>query len=121
MKMQKYVIFLKKNVKINTWQIKNIVKLEILAIYTWQYRVASHKICNLKDSVPKKIPIASHSRSSYYYHFIIKQFVEEFKKQFICLGKNSEKYITFTVSIENEVTRIDKNGEEIKIKKIYLT
>ena len=34
MKMEKYVIFLKKNVEINTWQIKNIVKLEILAIYT---------------------------------------------------------------------------------------
>ena len=38
---------------------------------------------------------------------------EEFKKQFTCLGENTEKYITFTVSIEKEVTRIDKNGEEI--------
>ena len=36
-----------------------------------------------------------------------------FKKQFTCLEENTEKYITFTVPIEKEVTRIDKNGEEI--------
>ena len=30
-----------------------------------------------------------------------------------CLGENTEKYITFTVPIEKEVTRIDKNGEKI--------
>ena len=38
---------------------------------------------------------------------------EEFKKQFICLGEDTEKYIAFTVPIEKEVTRIDKNGENI--------
>ena len=38
---------------------------------------------------------------------------EEFRKQFPCLGENTEKYITFTVPVENEVTRIDKNGEEV--------
>ena len=31
---------------------------------------------------------------------IIKELAEEFKKQFICLGENTEKYITFTVPIE---------------------
>ena len=30
-----------------------------------------------------------------------------------CLGENTEKYITFTFSIEKKVTRIDKNVEEI--------
>ena len=29
------------------------------------------------------------------------------------LGENTEKYITFTVLIEKQVTRIDKNGEEV--------
>ena len=33
---------------------------------------------------------------------------EEFKKQCICLGENTEKYVTFTVPIEKEVKRIDK-------------
>ena len=35
--------------------------------------------------------------SNYNYHFIIKELAEEFKKQFTCLGENTEKYITFTV------------------------
>ena len=35
------------------------------------------------------------------------------EKQLTCWEGNSEKYITFTVPIEKEVTRIDKNGEEI--------
>ena len=51
--------------------------------------------------------------SNYDDHFMIKELAEEFKKQFTCLGENTEKYITFTVPIEKEVTRIDKNGEEI--------
>ena len=38
---------------------------------------------------------------------------EEFKKQCTCLGENTEKYRTCIVPIEKEVTRIDKNGEEI--------
>ena len=75
-------------------------------------------ICNLKYSVPKIIPIASDNGSNNDYHFIIKELVEEFKKLFTCLGENTEKYITFTVPIEKEVTRIDKNGEEVT--KIYL-
>ena len=53
------------------------------------------------------------------FHFIIKKLTEEFKKQFTCLGENTGKYITFTVPTEKEVTKIDKNGEEIT--KIYLT
>ena len=45
---------------------------------------------------------------------------EEFKKQFICSGKVTEKYIAFTVPIEKEVTRIDKNGEKITEKISYI-
>ena len=59
-----------------------------------------------------------HNGSNYDYHFIIKELAEQFKKQFTCLGENTEKYITFRVPIEKDVTRIDKNGEEIKIKKL---
>ena len=60
-----------------------------------------------------------HNGSNYDYHFIIKELAEEFKKQFTCLGENTEKYITFTVPIEKEVTRIGKNGKEITF--IYYT
>ena len=51
--------------------------------------------------------------SNYDYHFIIKKLAEKFKKQFSCLEEHAEKYITFTVPIEKEVTRIDKNRAEI--------
>ena len=31
----------------------------------------------------------------------------------ICLGENTEIYITFSFLMEIEVTKIDKNGEEV--------
>ena len=66
--------------------------------------------------MPKKNPMVFHNGSNCIYHFIIKELAEEFKKQFTCLGENTEKYRTFTDPIEKEVNRIDKNGEEITKK-----
>ena len=51
--------------------------------------------------------------SHYDYHFIIKEIAEEFRGQFNCSGEHTEKYITFSVPVEKDVTRIDKNGKEI--------
>ena len=45
---------------------------------------------------------------------------EEFKKQFSWLGENTEKYITLTVSIEKDVTRVDENGEKITKSLSYI-
>ena len=81
--------------------------------YTGEYRDAVHSTCYINYSVPKKIPVVFHKGTNYDYYIIVKELVEEFKKQFTCLGKNTEKYITFAVPIENEVTSIDKNGEVI--------
>ena len=89
--------------------------------YTGEYRGAVHSICNLKFSVAKKIPIAFHKGSSYVHYFIIKELAEEFKKQFTCLGENTEKYINFTVPIEKEFTRIYKNAEEITKNNLHIT
>ena len=75
--------------------------------YTGKYRSATHNICNLKRSVPKKIPIVFHNGSNYDYHYIMKGLAGEFKKQLTYLGEDPEKYITFTVPIEKQVTRID--------------
>ena len=80
--------------------------------YTGEYRGFNSR-CKLKSSVPKKVSVIFHNGSNYNYYFIIKELVEEFKKQFTCLGENTGKYITFTVPIEKEVMRIDENGEEI--------
>ena len=43
----------------------------------------------------------------------MKEIKEEFEKQFTCLGENIEKYKTFAVQLEKEVTQIDSNEEEI--------
>ena len=72
-----------------------------------------HSICSLKYNVPKKCSITFHNKSKYDYHFITKELAEELEKQFTCLGENTEKYISFAVLIEKEITRIDKNGEVI--------
>ena len=62
------ICYVKKNLEINIWKIKNIFKLEInvqgTEHHAEKYRVAAHSICNLKYSVPKKIPIAFHNGSN---------------------------------------------------------
>ena len=88
--------------------------------YTEEYRSASHSICNLKYSIPEKIPIAFYNESNYGYNFIINELAGELKKQLTCLGENTEKYITFTVPKEKETTR-GLIKMETKLQKIYLT
>ena len=94
---------------------KRYCKVRNHCYYTGQYRGAAHSIRTLKYSVPKKVPIVFHNEYNYDYYFIIKELVEELKKFFTCLEKNTQKYITFTVLIEKEVTKIDK------LQEIYLT
>ena len=53
-----------------------------------------------------------HNGSNYDYHVIIKELANEFEGQFKYLGENTEKYKTFSVPMEKEVTNIDKDGNE---------
>ena len=71
--------------------------------YTGKYRGAAHNICNLRYKVPKEIPLVFHNGSTYDYHFIIKELVKEFEGNFDCLGKNTEKYITFSVPLKKKI------------------
>ena len=73
--------------------------------YTGKYRGAAYNICNLRYKVPKEIPIVFHNGSIYDYHFIIKELVNEFEGNFECLGKNTEKYITFSVLIKKKIEK----------------
>ena len=82
-------------------------------LYGREYRRAVHSICNSEYSVPKRISIAFHDGSNYDYHFLIKELVKEFKKQFTCFGENDERYIILTIRTEKKITRSDKNGEEV--------
>ena len=83
--------------------------------YTGKYRGAAHNICNLRYKVTKEIPVVFHDGSTYDYHFIIKELVEEFEGNFDCLGENTEKYITFSVTLKKKIE--NKNLEtNYKIK-----
>ena len=53
-----------------------------------------------------------HNGSTYDYHFIIKQLTKELDGQLECLGKNTEKYLTFLVQNKKELD----NGETITYK-----
>ena len=69
--------------------------------YTGKYRGAAHNICNLRYKIPKEILIIFHNGSTYDYHFIIKELVKEFE------GKNTEKYIIFSVPIKKRIENKD--------------
>ena len=71
--------------------------------YTGKYRGAAHDICNLRYKTPKDILVVFQNGSTFDYHFIIKDLVEEFEGQFECLGENTEKYITFSLPIKKEL------------------
>ena len=43
--------------------------------------------------------VVFHNRSKYDNHFIINTLAKEFKGELECLGKKTEKYITFSVPI----------------------
>ena len=43
---------------------------------------------------------------------MIKELAKESEGQFECVGENTEKNKTFSVPIEQEVTSIDKDGNE---------
>ena len=55
--------------------------------YTGKYRSAAHDICNLRYKIPKEIPVVFHDSSTYDYHFIIKELVEQFQGECECLGE----------------------------------
>ena len=69
--------------------------------------------CNLRYNMSKEITIIFYNGSNYDNRFIINKPAERFDWQFTCLGKNTQKYIVFSVAITNEVKRIGKNGEKI--------
>ena len=100
---------------------KKYRKVRDLCHYTGKYRVAAQDICNLRYKIPKEIPVVFHNGSTYNYHFIIKELAEEFEGEFECLGKNTEKYKTFSAPIKKEITKIDKDGNDKIMKISYKT
>ena len=69
--------------------------------------------------MPDEIPVVFHNGSNYDYHFIIKELANKLLGQLECLGENTEKYKTFSVPIEKEVTKIDKDDSEDVVTTSY--
>ena len=63
--------------------------------YSGKFRGAAHSEPNLREKVPKEIPVVFHNGSTYDYHFIIKKLADVFEGEFKCLGENTQKYITY--------------------------
>ena len=59
-----------------------------------------------------KFPVVIHNGSNYDYHFITKEFANEFEGEFECLGENKEKYKTFSVPRRKKIKKLDKDGNE---------
>ena len=90
---------------------KEIRKVRDHCHYTGKYRGAAHSKCNLNYKIVKEILELFHNGSVYDYRFIIKYLAREFKGNSGCLGENTEKYISFTVSFKKLI-----NDKEIKYR-----
>ena len=101
--------------KKNTRKRNYIVKLKINVFLQRKIEVLCI-VYVIEKSNPKKILVSFYNGFNYSYHLIIKEWAEEFKNQYTCLGEYTEKYITFTVPIEKEVTEIGEKGEKITKK-----
>ena len=80
--------------------------------FTDKYRGAAHSKYNLQYKVPKFIPVAFHNGPNHENQFIIKQLAKDFNGYFSCIGENTEKYISFSI------TMFEKSDNLKKKKKI---
>ena len=71
-KCKKRKIFAEKNLKIKMLMIRKYCKVDDHCLYTGRNAGAAHSIYNWKYSVPKEIPVVSHTGSNYDYNFLIK-------------------------------------------------
>ena len=98
---KKLAIYSKKSFSTNE-DCKKYFKVKDHCHYAGKYRGAAHDICSSSYKISKEIPAVFYIGSTYDYYFINKELAKEFKGQFKCLVENTEKYITFSVSIKKE-------------------
>ena len=59
-----------------------------------------------------EIPVVFQDGSIYDCRFIIKELANKSEGKFGCLGENTGKYTTFSILIEKEVIKIDRDDNE---------
>ena len=62
--------------------------------------------------MPNEILGVFHNGAGYDYHFVIKELENEFEGKLECLREDTEKHKSFSFPIENQMTKIDKDGNE---------
>ena len=112
--MKNYVLYVKKSFVLikKSENYKNYCKVRDHCHFTGKYRGAAHSICNLKNKVPKFIPVIFHNGSRYDNHLIIRQISKDFNGYFKCTVEKTEKYSTFSMNVEKKDTSINKKRPE---------
>ena len=87
--------------------------------FTSKYCGAAHSKCNLKYKVPKFIPVAFHNGSNCDNHFIIKQLATEFNGYFSCIGENTGKYISFSITMFKKDDNPKKKANAFSLRFIH--
>ena len=87
--------------------------------FTSKYRGPAHSKCNLKYKVPKFIPVAFHNGSNYDNHFIIKQLATDFNGYFSCIGENTGKYISFSITMFKKDDNPKKKANAFSLRFIH--
>ena len=95
--------------KNNKKEYKRMCKVRDHCHFTGKYRGAAHSSCNLQYKVPKVIPVVFHNGSACDNNFIIRQLAKDYNGYFSCIGENTEKYISFSITIIKEHGNKDKN------------
>ena len=116
---RKSVLYLWKNNLKKIYKSINYWKVEDLYHYTDKHRGAANSIYNLRSNVPNGAHVVFHNCSSCDYLFIIKELANGLQGEFECLIENTEKYKTFSIPIEKEVTKIDKDGNKTVVTKSW--
>ena len=88
--------------KNNKKEYKRMCKVRDHCHFTGKYRGAAHSSCNLQYKVPRVIPVVFHNGSAYDNHFIIGQLAKDYNGYFSCIDENTEKYISFSITIIKE-------------------
>ena len=99
-------------IKLKKKSTKQDVKLETIVILLVNIEVLLIVNANVQYKVPKNIPVAFHNGSSYDNHFVIKQLAKDFNGYFNCIGENTEKYISFSVTVLKERDTVNKNKKK---------
>ena len=86
---------------------KNQKKVRDHDHYTGKFRGTGHSICNSRHSMQIDLPVFFHNRTNYYFNLLIEEFAKEYKSDINCILLNTDKYMSFSVPIEQEVIKSD--------------